>query len=452
MSTSKGVLPDPSEPDYTVQVFPPRAKGNGTGAASTGAAPSASYIPEPWPTLAPAAYHGLASEVVSTIMPHTEADPVALLLQYLVSFGNVIGRGRYYQAEETQHFGNLFAVLVGDTSKSRKGTSADRIHPILAAADPVWFAECVKAGMSSGEGVIFHVRDEVHALRKGVLELVDPGVADKRLQLQEHEFFQVLAVIKREGNTLSRVIRDAWDGRERLQTLTKHSPTKATGACISIVAHITAEELRRMLDEVAMANGFANRFLHACVKRSKLLPFGGALASETVKRLGEATREAMLAAQRTDAISMSESAQALWRQVYPELARGGDGLLAHITSRAEAQTVRLALVYALLDRAEAIDAVHLEAALAVWRYCEASARYIFGDMLGDPAADTILQTLRRRKPDGLTKRELFELFSNKLRASSLNAALGLLLRAGKVRPEQQPPDGRGRPPEKWFAS
>src|SRR5262245_18996660 len=86
--------------------------------------------------------------------------------------------------------------------------------------------------------------------------------------------------MKREGNILSRVIRDAWDGRERLQTLTKNSPTKATNACISIVAHITVEELRRMLDETAMANGFANRFLFACVKRSTLLPLGGAFPGD----------------------------------------------------------------------------------------------------------------------------------------------------------------------------
>jgi hypothetical protein len=265
----------------------------------------------------PAAYHGLAGDVVSTILPHTEADPVALLLQFLVSFGNAVGRARHYLVEQTAHHGNLFAVLVGDTSKARRGTSADRVQPILAAADPTWSTDCVKAGMSSGEGVIFHVRDESYAMRRGVPELVDLGIADKRLLLQEHEFFRVLAVMKREGNTLSGVIRDAWDGRERLQTLTKQSPVKATNACISIMAHITVEELRGMLDETAMANGFANRFLYACVKRSKLLPFGGALSLETIKRLGDATQATINAAQqRTDAISMSEPAQARWCEEY----------------------------------------------------------------------------------------------------------------------------------------
>jgi Ni,Fe-hydrogenase maturation factor len=442
MSTH-GILPEPDPLDYTVEEFPPHGKSNGKGVE-----PAPSYVPPPWPTMDPAAYHGFAGEVVSTILPHTEADPVALLLQFLVSFGNAVGRGWYYQAEQTKHYGNLFAVLVGDTSKARKGTSADRVHPIFAAADPLWFADCVKSGMSSGEGVIFHVRDEVYTMRRGQLELVDLGVTDKRLLLQEHEFFQVLAVMKREGNILSRVIRDAWDGRERLQTLTKNSPTKATNACISIVGHITVEELRRMLDETAMANGFANRFLFACVKRSKLLPFGGALSPETITRLGEVTKTAISAAHRTDAITMSEPARALWRKVYPALSSGGEGLLAHITSRAEAQTVRLALIYALLDQAEAIDVVHLEAALAVWKYCEASARYVFGDVLGDPVADLILQTLRR-DANGMSRNDILQLFSNHLPADVVGRALGQLLRAGKVRREVHKTSGRPR--EMWFA-
>src|SRR6185369_15445845 len=34
-----------------------------------------------WPVIDDAAFHGLAGEVVRTIEPHSEADPVALLLQ-----------------------------------------------------------------------------------------------------------------------------------------------------------------------------------------------------------------------------------------------------------------------------------------------------------------------------------------------------------------------------------
>ena len=84
-----------------------------------------------WPVPADTAFYGLAGDVVTSILPNTESDPAALLLQYLVSFGNAVGRQPYYLVEGTKHFANLYAVLAGPTSKGRKGTAADRIGAIL---------------------------------------------------------------------------------------------------------------------------------------------------------------------------------------------------------------------------------------------------------------------------------------------------------------------------------
>jgi hypothetical protein len=133
-------------------------------------------------------------------------------------------------------------------------------------------------------------------MRQGVEELIDAGVSDKRLLLDEREFFLALTVLKREGNTLSRVVREAWDCCELLATLTKHSPTSATQPFISIVGHITIDELRQNLEHTSMANGYANRYLFACVRRSKLMPFGGTQNRDVVELLGTRTREALIAA------------------------------------------------------------------------------------------------------------------------------------------------------------
>jgi Protein of unknown function (DUF3987) len=287
-------------------------------------------------------------------------------------------------------------------------------------------------------------------MRKGVEELIDPGVSDKRLLLDEREFFGALAVLKREGSILSRVIRDAWDCAELLRTLTKHSPTRATRALISIVGHITVEELRQALDQTSMANGYANRFLFACVKRSKLLPHGGETAEETIGILGARTVEALAAARAIDRVTMTEAARRHWIDVYAALAQSAPGLLGAITDRAEAQTTRLALVYALLDRACQIDIPHIEAALALWRYCEASARFIFGDIVGDPAADTILRALRSAGAGGLSRSDLSSLFGRNLAANKIDTALVALLSAGKVR-RGGTKKTSGRPVEMWFA-
>jgi hypothetical protein len=43
--------------------------------------------------------------------------------------------------------------------------------------------------------------------------------------------------------------------------------------------------------------------------------------------------------------------------------------------------LRLALIFALLDKDDSIRIAHLNAAAAVWQYCEDSVYSIFGDML-----------------------------------------------------------------------
>src|SRR6516162_4220526 len=241
---------------------PSSGSGPGTSSAgpSSGSSPNTggsapAYTPEPWPVLDDGALYGLAGEVVTCLAPHTESDPAALLLTYLTSFGNAVGRGPHYLVEDTRHFVNLFALLAGNTAKARKGTSSDRIRTIFQLADPIWAIERMQGGMSSGEGVITALRDPQWVTRRGVEELVDAGISDKRLLLYEPEFSSVLAVLNREGSILSRVVRDAWDCRQMLATMTKHSPTRATEAYISIVGHITIAELQRRLDETSMANG-----------------------------------------------------------------------------------------------------------------------------------------------------------------------------------------------------
>ena len=444
---------------FTEQPFGPGVGGSTAGTSSSATTTTSTatagngHDPNPWPLLEPAAYHGLAGEVVAALSPHTESDPAALLLQFLVSFGNAVGRGPYYLIEKDRHFANLFAILVGESSKSRKGTSAGRIRSILELADTGWASDRVMGGMSSGEGVLHAIRDQVTGLRKGIEEVIDAGVDDKRLLLDEREFFQALAVMKREGNIVSRIVRDAWDCRPIIRTLTKHSPTKATNAFISIIGHITTHELQQTLDHTSMANGYANRFLFACVRRSKMLPHGGALPDEATAALGLKTLQALEAARPLDRMMMAPATKELWERAYPKLSESTPGLLGAITGRAEAQTVRLALTYALLDAATQIDEVHLEAALALWAYCAASARYIFGDLLGDTIADAILRALRTAGGSGMARTDISNLVFHRNRSSDeIGRALQLLLTTGRARFTQQPASRGPWKREIWYAT
>jgi hypothetical protein len=229
------------------------------------------------------------------------------------------------------------------------------------------------------------------------------------------------------------------------QTLTKNSPLKADGAHISIVAHITETELRARLTRTDMANGFANRFLFFCVRRSKLLAHGGNLDESTLQELGERTKRAIEAAQRFGRITMTVAAAQAWEAAYPELSADRPGLLGAAVGRAETQVIRLALVYALLDCAPQIDVVHLEAAMAVWAYAEESATRIFGDSLGDPVADEILLALRRS--GSMTRTEIHNLFGRHRSADQIGIALSLLLKTSRAKFETR--QTGGRPVETW---
>jgi hypothetical protein len=429
------------------------------GPTKPSATPPDPPLPEPcpWPDpLAPEAFHGLAGDVVRVVGPATEADLAALLIQTLVGFGNLVGRTAYFVAESDKHFANEFAVLVGKTSKGRKGTSWGRIISILSGADQDWAEYHVASGLSSGEGLTWEVRDRVMKRervggRDGPPQYMevesDPGVADKRLLVYEPEFANVLRMIERQGNSLSANLRLAWD-TGNLRAIVKQAPARATGAHISVVGHVTAEELRRYLTTTEAANGFGNRHLWVCVKRSKLLPEGGQVDEAAVADLRRRFGEALAFARTQKELVRDDEAREVWRDVYEELSEGRPGMAGALLARGEAHVMRLAMIYALLEQSPRIGADHLLAALAVWEYVVQSVHHVFGDGLGDPMADEILHLLRDC-PNGLTRNEIRDSFGRNQSSERLGRALGLLLEHRLVRSVRE--DTGGRPAERWFA-
>jgi hypothetical protein len=390
---------------------------------------------EQWPVLAPEALHGLAGRIVAAVDPYTEADPVAVLAHVLAAVGNLVGPGPHARVQHDRHPCRLNVVLVGPTSKARKGSAWSTPRYMLSRVDGAWTQHRVKSGLSSGEGLIYNVRDP----RRDGEALVDAGEADKRLFVLEPELAVTLKVIAREGNTLSGMIRQAWDSGD-LATLTKNTPTQATGAHISIVGHITQDEVRRDLTATERANGFANRFLWLLVRRSKALPEGAAVPDQTLAPLIEALQRVVIFARSAGEVGRDADARGLWGEVYPGLSEGRPGLVGAITNRAEAQALRLSVLYAVLDGSLLIRPAHLYAALALWDFAEASAKLIFGDRLGAPVADNILAALRSRGP--MTQTAISGLFGRNKPAAEIHQALGVLRHDGRVRCTPQDTDGR----------
>jgi hypothetical protein len=412
-------------------------------------------LPDPHrlPGLHGPALHGLVGDFVRQVAPETEAAPAALLIQFLVAFGTAIGRSAHTIVEEDKHYANLFAVLIGPSAVGRKGSSAGRVlRAYNALEDEDWSRHRVTSGLSSGEGLIWAVRDPITKTEPikegqqitGYREVVtDAGVDDKRLLVLEPEFGKVLKVASRDTNTLSPTIRMAWDSGS-LRTMTRNTAAVATDAHISIVGHSTPDELHRYLTTTELANGFANRFLWVMVRRVQLLPEGGRRVdlSELVQQLQVTIRFA----RQTGLVTRDPDASELWREAYADLSSGRPGLYGQVTSRAEAQVLRLSLIYALLDRSATIRREHVEAALGFWGYCQQSARLIFGDGLGDVCAERVRKAIEARP--GITRTGLYEATSKHTSRQQLLAALGTLEAVGLARRETEATGGRPR--ERWF--
>jgi hypothetical protein len=410
-------------------------------------------FPEP---MSDVAFHGLARDIVRRIEPHSEASPVALVIQILTAFGNIIGRGAWAVADGCVHGTNLNSVLVGETSKARKGTSWQHTLRLFKEVDPRWAKNRIADGLSTGEGLIWQVRDpiqqNVRDKKTGQYEqqVVDEGVLDKRLFVVEGEFANVLKVMARAGNTLSGVVRNAWDSGN-LRSLTKNSPSFATDTLISIHGHITLDELRKLLTETEAGNGFGNRFIFLAVRRSRILPEGGNLPTADFSDLIERLTSAIEFARNAGEISRDDSARELWCACYEGLSEGKPGLLGAVTARAEAQVLRLSVLVALLDRSRKITAEHHRAAMGIWDYAERSARWVFATATGNANADRIRLALQAVGDAGMTQSEVStRVFNRNIPAQQLRDAFRVLYGSGQARFTKELTGGA--PLTRWFAT
>ena len=396
--------------------------------------------PAGWPA-APdrAVYHELPGEIVNTIAPHTEADPVAILTQLLVAFGAAVGRGAYFQVEATRHHGNEFMCLVGDSARARKGSSWDHVRRLIIGADPS-LEPRVLTGLSSGEGVIWAVRDPTSQ---------DPGISDQRLLVIEPEFASTLKAAGREISTLSPTLRSGWDGRP-LAILTRTSPARASTAHIALIGHITQHELRRHTTSLELANGYINRVLLIACRRQRLLPDGGNPDPLHNTGLDRLLAAALRQARTADQVRLDTDARELWHHAYRKLAtEPPDGIVAQITARAEAHVIRLALLYALVDGQRQIRPAHLTAALALHDYAARSAAWALTGATGEPLAEQIHAALRQH-PSGLTRSQISQALNHNQPAGQVDHALHALHATGRVTAAQIPTGGR--PAQLWTAT
>jgi DnaB-like helicase N terminal domain/Protein of unknown function (DUF3987) len=314
-----------------------------------------------------AAFTGLAGEIANIVGPETEACREAILVQFLVAFGNNMGARPFFLVGGTAHRCNLYTCLVGATGAGRKGTSFDAVNWLMRQCDERWNEKPPVRGLQSGEGLIAAVDDR----RRPVLCV-------------ETEFGGTLGVMGRQNNTLCSVFKQAWEGPYLSITTKNHSVT-CDEAYVSLIAHITAAELKLKLCHNDIENGLVNRILWVHSYRSKSLPEGGnfKLVRQALAPLLSPLTYALDFAQRDSGLEgipylRTPEARERWRPLYEELTSTRAGDYGSATQRRAAFVMRLAVIYAVLDREFAVSTHHLESALAVWEYCDRTAAHLWG--------------------------------------------------------------------------
>lgn len=413
-----------------------------------------------WPSsiLGTEAIHGPIGQYVTEVAPLTEADPAAILMQALVMFGNRLGRSVKYYVGSSIHHANEFLLVVGSTSRGKKGMSRDMAEVlfhntapvseiVMEADDGIEATGCLsdplicysRKGLSTGQGLIHAVRDATPARGE---KLADLGIKDKRLLLIEPEFQRVLAQVRKQDSTLSSTLRDFFDsGNAAL--MNKVEPIKATNAHVSLIAHISPEELKAQTVATDYQNGFLNRFWICMARRSQFIPMPVTISAEMFTHIRDQLRNALRSAQITPRpLTMDDQAKEYFHAIYEtELEKERHGLTESLLARAAPHVCRMAIIYAKADNAMQIRLPHLRAAHALWKYSEKSAEYLFGRSTGNKHADKILALLEEA-PEGMTATQIYEATGKNLNEKIRADAMEVLERQGMVIRQQATPNGR----------
>ena len=402
----------------------------------------AAWIVRTKPQLAEAALAGPIGEAVAICGPECEAAPISILLPALTIFGCMVGRRVMQDIGGTHHFLNLFGMLVGETGEGRKGTGNGVAHRLMSLVDRRFMVENTAGGLSSGEGVIGRLADPK------ALPGDTPAMRDSRLHIAEEEAGTVFTRMKRDGNSLSGVLRQAWDGRP-LSTLTRKDDGGliAKEPLVSLTMQVTPDELRKGLGDIELTNGFMNRFIVAWTEQVRLLPFGRPIDDDRLSRPVAQLQAVLQQLPATGALELgwTTEATALYGdEIYPNL-KPLSGRLAAMTARGAPIIRRVAAIYCVSRGARTLSVEDLNAAVAHWNYSLESTRYIYGGSVFSALAQRMHDAAERAGDAGLTLTALRdEVGGHKIAKAEWDAAIRELQLSRLVAADRAGTNGRSK--------
>ena len=393
----------------------------------------------------PACLYGIVGDVARAGGDTTEANPFAVAANFIAFMSCALGRGAYMPVGNTFHHPRLYFLHIGRSGRGRKGDAVSlvsRIERSLRKLNEDATPQVHRGGLSSREGLVYLIHD---GITEGKTEV--EAIHDKRLLVIESEFANILHQSKRDGNTLSPALRDAWDGVS-LKPATKSSRLWATDPHIVVIGAVTPWELLGLMASRELTNGFANRFMMFWAERTKVMAFPSATPQNTVDALASRVNEiltfckaARWAEKDHTRIELSLDARKRYEKLYlGELndTAAGERISALIERRAP-MLLRLAMLFALCDLTTTVEVHHINAAMAWIRYSVESVKFIFASASDEAvatetndAAQKIINYLTDAK--SATRKDLtVNCFQGHASKSRIDAALDELLASNPPR-------------------
>ncbi len=327
--------------------------------------------------------YGLIGDVARAGSKDTEANPFAVAAAMLAYLGVAVGRGPYMPIGDDWNHARLFITQVGRSSRGRKGTAKKlmfRIDKAIKELREPLSPQVHIGGLSSREGLAFLIHD---GFTEGKNEV--PAIQDKRLLVVESEFANILHQSKRDGNTLSPALRDAWDGVS-IRPATKTNRLWASNPHIGLLCDVTPSELLELMAARELTNGFANRFLFFWAESAKVVPFPKYTPDEVIQGIAgrlvkilEFAGADKFVERDVKRMEFSSEAKALYAKLYKGELRdrsAGERITALLDRRAP-MLLRLAMLFALTDSTNVISGPHINAAMAWVRYWVDSVKFVF---------------------------------------------------------------------------
>ncbi|MDA0710554.1 MAG: DUF3987 domain-containing protein [bacterium] len=365
----------------------------------------------------------------------TEAAEAYHLFTFLTCAGSMLGR-RAFIEYGLRLYGNLYVAIVGKTGESRKTTSLRHAERTLRLVDETWR---ILRGISSAEGLLSQIADPWEKLNGKGDVIASGGTEDKRILVWLGELSSLLRKAKQDrvANIIP-ILTEAFDNPPDLHLPTKADPITVTEPFVSILAASTPSWLEDLQDRDVLG-GFGNRFAYILGGPKEPIPFPDPPSRLHQTRIVSHLAEVDAWLPNELEVTLTGEARELWAEFYTRWNKltWPDELFSAIVQRIPDVALKIALLYAVLEKRTEVDAEILSAAIDAGGYAVASAQRIFTTFHQTRETKLESRILDILKDSAVKFGPLHRSVGGRYSTAELNRTLDALTRSGQIWKQEQ---------------